>query len=137
LRFVQTDRVSYSRITPHAGQYAMTAQARPIFTADWPRYAKAVHIVFWATSALLLLACAGAYAGIVPAALALTLFIGWLVAVLLMGGAAVCSGKLYRGDQVLRRQPMTGLSARIAGAMVALAALTLLFFAYGLSQLGH
>jgi hypothetical protein len=115
----------------------MTAQTRPVFTEEWPRYAVVAHVLFWATSALFFGACAAAFFKALPFEVAVMLFLAWVISVSILGIAAACSGKLYRGDQVLSRTPMTGLSARIAGTMATLSALILLVFAYGLTQIGH
>ena len=108
----------------------------PLFTADWPRYAMAAHIVFWAVSAVFLASCAGAVAGILPAGTALFLFAIWMVTAGLLGTAAACSGKLYVGNQVFSRTPLTGWPARLAGGLVSAGATSLILFGYAITFLG-
>jgi hypothetical protein len=115
----------------------MTAQVRPIFTADWPFYAKAAHVLFWATSALFLAACVAAVLKALPAQIAIVLFFVWIISGSMLGAAAACSGKLYTGDRVFSRKPITGWPARIAGMLALLPTAALLILAYGLTQISH
>jgi hypothetical protein len=115
----------------------MAAQTRPLFTADWPRYAVAAHILFWATSALLFCAILAACAKVFSFGPAAILFLAWILSGSILGAAAACSGKLYTGDRVFSRKPITGWPARIAGTLALLSTAILLVFAYGLMQMAH
>ena len=110
------------------------APLRPLFTADWPRYAVAAHVVFWVWSALFLAGLIGGFAKLVPGQIVGWLFCIEIVTALILGASAVCSGKLYAGRQVFARTPATGWPARIAGTFVVLGTAALILFAYGLSQ---
>lgn len=115
----------------------MPVDRRPLFTSDWPRYAIAAHIVFWLTSAVFLLTCAGAIAGLVRVERAFFMLAIWIVASLLVGASALFSGRLYMGNQVFPREPTTGWAARVVGAFLFLAAAVLLLFGYGLLMVRH
>ena len=108
---------------------------RPIFTEDWPRYAVAAHIAFWATSGIFLACCLGAVARLVPTGAALLMFQLWIAAAGLLGAAALYSGKLYVGNQVFARRLLTGWSARTAGGFVFAGALVIIFFGYAITQI--
>ena len=107
---------------------------RPLFPADWPRYAVVAHIAFWATSVIFLAGCLGAVARLVPTGAALLMFQLWIAAAALLGAAALYSGKLYAANQVFARTPLTGWSARIAGGFVLAGAVTIIFFGYAITQ---
>jgi hypothetical protein len=115
----------------------MTTHTRPLFTADRPRYAVAAHILFWATSALLLCAVLTACAKVFSFGPAGILFLAWVLSGSILGAAAACSGKLYTGDRVFSRKPITGWPARIAGTVALLSTAILLVFSYGLTQIAH
>lgn len=115
----------------------MLVDHRPLFTSDWPRYAIAAHIVFWLTSAVFLLTCVGAIAGLMRAERAFVMLAIWLVSCAFIGASALFSGKLYSGHQVFSRAPMTGWSARVLGALVLLSSATILLLGYGLLSVGR
>lgn len=112
----------------------MISDRRPLFTSDWPRYAIAAHVVFWLTSAVFLTSGIASLAGAIRTERSFFMFALWIVTVALVGAAAVCSGKLYSGNQVFSREPTTGWPARGLGAVVFLAAAALIIFGYGLTQ---
>jgi hypothetical protein len=115
---------------------SMRGRSNPVFSAEWPKYAVAAHVLFWAVSACLV-------AGLVLAlttdlALAhinISLFLLVLVSNLAMGVSAACSGLLYCGNQVFARTPMTGWRARATGIAVALASGGLILFGYALTTI--
>jgi hypothetical protein len=111
--------------------------SQPIFSPDWPRYAVAAHILFWIVSMLFLASCVAGYLGMIGGQIALSLFWGAIVAAFLFGLAAIASGRMYVGNQVFRRRPLNGVSARLYGLAVSAGAALLLWFAYGLMQLGR
>lgn len=110
---------------------------RPLFSSDWPRYAIASHVVFWLTSAVFLLTCVGAIAGLMRAERAFFMLAIWLVSGVLVGASALFSGRLYIGNQVFSREPTTGWSAKVFGALILLSAGALFLFGYGLSTVRH
>ena len=112
----------------------MAAHTRPLFSADWPRYAVAAQIAFWASSALFLAGCIAGFAGFASAQAISPLFFIWILTAIIVGATAVCSGMLYIGKQVFARTPTTGWSARIAGAFAAVGGTAIIAFAYLLSQ---
>ncbi len=109
---------------------------RSPFTSDWPRYAVAAHVLFWSVSAVFLVSCLAGYAGMVGGQIVLSLFWGTIIAAFLLGVSGAASGRLYVGNQVFSRTPLTGWTARVWGLAVSAAASLLMFFAYGLMQLG-
>ncbi|PPD07827.1 MAG: hypothetical protein CTY28_08335 [Hyphomicrobium sp.] len=103
----------------------MSVQTRPIFTADWPPYAIAAHIIYWLASAVLLGACAAFYFQIVPAGkLALSLIL-WFVSLSIYGAAAACSGRHYTVFRVFYRKPINGWRARVNGIVCLLTAVSM------------
>ena len=52
------------------------------------------------------------------------------------GVAGAASGRLYVGNQVFSRTPLTGWPARLSGLVVSVAVSLVMFFACGLMQLG-
>lgn len=104
-----------------------------LFDSSWPRYAIAGHRVFWAASSLLVAGCIGAFAGLISGQTFVWLFWSELAASFLLGMAAIFSGKLYVGIQVLTRTPLNGWTARAVGFFVSASAATLILFAYALS----
>ena len=109
---------------------------RSPFTSDWPRYAVAAHVVFWGVAALFLASCLAGYAGLVGGQIVLSLFWGTIIGTFLLGVAGAASGRLYVGNQVFSRKPLTGWPARVWGLVVSAAASLIMFFAYALMQLG-
>ncbi len=105
---------------------------RSPFDAGWPRYAVASHVLFWSTAAAFLLSCVGGYAGLIGGQIVISLFWFWIASGFLLGLAASFSGKLYIGNQVFRRSPLTGWVARTAGIVVSALAAFIMLFAYGL-----
>lgn len=108
---------------------------RSLFDADWPRYAVSAHVLFWSSSAAFLLSCLGGYAGLIGGQIVITLFWLWIAAGLLLGLAATFSGKIYIGNQVFRRSPLTGWVARTAGVVVSAMAAVIMLMAYLLLHL--
>lgn len=108
---------------------------RPLFTPDWPRYAVAAHVVFWSSSALLLIGIIAGVAGAVRADYVLWLLAVWISTVFIVGVAALFSGKLYVSGQVFTRTPTTGWAARVYGAFVAVSAAVLMLLAYGVTHM--
>lgn len=116
----------------------MSVNMRPLFTPDWPRYAILAHLASWLSSAALVAAIAAGAAGLVSASVAIFVFVVWLFTALLLGGAALMSGKVYLSGQVFARVPTTGLPARMVGGFLVAAAGALLFFGYALTTMnGH
>lgn len=113
----------------------MTAAAKPpLFSSDWPRYAKGAHVAFWVISAALATSCLAGWGGFGSARIAIWMFIVWLVAAAVLGGSALCSGRLYVGNQVLARAPLVGWPARTAGGFVVAGAALLLWVVFGLAN---
>jgi len=112
----------------------VTTAKRPIFGPEWPRYAIAAHVIFWLTSAVFLASCVAAFAGAQRPDRSFIMFVIWIVAGLLIGAAAMCSGKLYFGNQIFAREPTTGWSARLAGAFLFLCAAVLLYLGYAITH---
>ena len=108
---------------------------QPLFTADWPRYIVAAHVLFWSVSAVFLVSCLGGVAGLIGGQIILWLFWSAVASAFLLGLAATCSGKLYVGNQVFRRTPMTGWAARAMGIVVCSMAAFLMLLAYGLTHM--
>lgn len=105
---------------------------RSLFTPDWPRYAVVAHVVFWGVSGLFLVSCVAGYAGLVGGRIVIALFWGTTIAAFLLGLAGAVSGRLYVGNQVFSRTPLTGWPARMSGLVVSAAVSLIMFFAYGL-----
>lgn len=110
---------------------------KPVFTPDWPFYAVAAHVVLWIVSTLFILSWPVAYVGYVGGQTVITLFWLTIVSALVVGISAAFSGRLYVGNQVLWRTPMVGWSARLAGMIFAGLTIFIMFFAYGISQIGR
>jgi hypothetical protein len=113
----------------------MNISGRPIFSSDWPRYAVAAQIAFWATSALFIASFIGAMVSIVPAGAALFAFILLVGTIPILGLAALFSGKLYFGNQVFVRSPFTGVSARLVGAFMSVGGSVAFTFIFGVMQI--
>lgn len=107
----------------------------PLFTPDWPRYAIATHIAFWAASALLLAAFAAGFAGLVAGQPVIWLLYVWLVMGCLMGVSALASGKIYIANQVFAKKPTTGWAARAVGFVVMGCTGLLILFLHGLMSI--
>jgi hypothetical protein len=108
-----------------------------VFTPDWPFYAVVAHVIFWIVSALFVLGCVAGYFGFIGGQAVVTLFWLIIISAFALGLTAAFSGRLYIGNQVFSRTPMVGPSARMAGMIYAALAAFIMFFAYGLMQLGH
>lgn len=106
--------------------------SRSTFTPDWPRYAVVAHVLFWSVSAFFLASCLAGYAGLVGGQIVVSLFWVTIIAAFLLGVAAVASGRLYVGNQVFSRTPLTGWPARLWGLVVSASTVLLMLFAYAL-----
>lgn len=112
----------------------VTGAKRPLFGPDWPRYAVAAHVVFWLTSAVFLASCVAAFAGALRPDRAFIMFVFWIIAGMLVGVAAMFSGRLYVGNQIFSREPTTGWLARLYGAFLFLCAAVLLYLGYAITH---
>jgi hypothetical protein len=72
------------------------------------------------------------YAGIVGGRIVLWLFWAFMFSALLLTLSAVASGRLYVGNQVFRRMPLTGWAARSVGLLITGLVLFNMWFFYGL-----
>lgn len=106
---------------------------RPLFSSDWPRYAIAAHIVFWAASALMIVTGLAAFAGLVSRQLFIWFLWLWIISGLALSLAAAYSAKLYVGDQVFKRTPTTGWSARLIGILLSAGIGLLFLYVYALT----
>ena len=109
---------------------------RPVFSAQWPLYAVAAHLVFWAASGCLLFGLTLSICTSLGSAQAnIYLFVFFMVACFLLGVSAIFSGLIYRGNQVFAREPTTGWRAHVAGSAIALSSGGLMLFAYALTTI--
>lgn len=106
---------------------------RPLFTADWPCYAIAAHISFWAASALMVASGLAALAGLTHPQFFILFLYMWVLAGFGLGISTVFSAKLYVGNQVFARGPTTGWPARLIGVVLSAAIGFLMLFAYAIT----